>query len=72
MAKIIEDYKVVGPAYGRDYSTSREAQKAFLAGADFILQPQGCYCSVRDFGKSVAVEVRFNKLTKAVIARTPN
>jgi len=39
----------VTPAYGRDYQNGFDAVKDWLAGKDFMLQPDEVYCSIRDF-----------------------
>jgi len=36
------------PAYGRDYTSAKDAHQAFLQGQDFSLQPSGVYTSIRD------------------------
>jgi hypothetical protein len=36
------------PAYGRDYKSAEATKLSWENGADFKLQPQGCYCSIRD------------------------
>jgi len=57
------------PAYGRDYKTKAEVEKAFREGKDF----EGGYqigfklCSVRDFAPGIKVELRYAKLSKAHI-----
>lgn len=57
----------VTPAYGRDYKNQRAALDDWYGGKDFILQPQGCYCSIRDFPNE-SVTIRYSKMTKVVIA----
>lgn len=66
------DYKVVTPAYGRDYKSQKEVLEAFLSGKDFILQPQYCYCSIRDFAPGVTVNVRYAKNMKVLPVKVPN
>ncbi len=58
----------VVPAYGRDYSSEREALAAWEAGIDFRVQDVGSawndrYCSVRDQtrGQLGQVKIRFNR-----------
>jgi hypothetical protein len=58
--------KVVSPAYGRDYKSAEAAKADWKNGKDFKLQPQGCYCSIRDFPNE-QVEIRYSKLTELVI-----
>ena len=63
---------VLTPAYGRDYKSAAEAEKAYMEGKDWILNDisspwDGKPCSCRDFvGKRV--ELRYNKLRKATVA----
>jgi hypothetical protein len=73
--KITERYVVVSPAYGRDYKSASAAKADFLEGKDFKLESitiHGMYCSVRDFAPGVPVEVRYARLTKAVIVEVPS
>jgi len=66
---ITENYVQLMPAYGRDYKTKAEVEKAFREGKDF----EGGYqigfklCSVRDFAPGIKVELRYAKLSKAHI-----
>lgn len=69
---ITTDYRVVTPAYARDYKNQKDTKAAFLSGVDFKLQPEGCYCSVRDFAPGVTVNVRYNKLRKVIPVVVPN
>lgn len=71
---ITQKYTVVSPAYGRDYKKQADAKADFLAGKDFKMESVefgGGYCSVRDFASGVPVEVRYARLTKAVIVNVP-
>ena len=63
---ITNDYRVVTPAYGRDYTSQQAATNAFLNGYDFMLQPENCLCSVRDFATGIMVSVRYAKLKKVI------
>ena len=63
---ITQDYQVVSPAFGRDYKSKAEAIADFVKGKDFILQPQGQYCSIRDFAPRVTVNIRYKKMTSVV------
>ena len=64
---VTEDYRILTPAYGRDYKSRKEAEEAFRGGKDFQLQPEGCYCSIRDFTSGVKVEVWYKKKTMVTI-----
>ena len=61
---ITEDYRVLTPAYSRDYKNKNEVEKDFRDGKDFIDAITGRYCSIRDFQKGVIVNIRYWKLTK--------
>jgi hypothetical protein len=67
-SNIMEDYMfpVVTPAYGRDYKSARAAIQDWKGEKDFRLQPEGCYCSIRDFPNQ-KVEIRYDKLMKLII-----
>lgn len=69
---ITVDYRVVTPAYARDYKNQKEVKEAFLSGVDFKLQPEGCYCSIRDFAPGVTVNVRYAKMMKVLPVKVPN
>lgn len=71
MSAKLPEYSVVSPAYGRDYKNEQEAKNAWLSGKDFVLQPHGVYCSIRDSNPGTPIEVRFNKLASVVIVNTP-
>ena len=64
---ITEDWIQLQPAYGVDYKTKKDVEKAFRDGKDF----EGGYqigfklCSVRDFAKGVKVELRYRGLSLA-------
>ena len=70
--KISESFRVVTPAYGRDYKSAKEAHDAFLGGKDFTLQPDGVYCSIRDFEPNVIVTIRFNKRRTTTPVEVPS
>jgi len=55
--------KTLSPAYGRDYRSAKAVIEDYKRGKDFILQPQGCYCSIQDF-KDEQVGIRYNRLTR--------
>ena len=59
--QVAPQWIVVSPAYGRDYRNSVEAIHAWLEGKDFILESTGQYCSDRNFGPEVGIEIRFNR-----------
>jgi hypothetical protein len=63
---------VLTPAYGRDYKSAAEAEKAYLEGKDWILNDissrwDGKPCSCRNFPNQ-RVELRYNKLRKVTAA----
>jgi hypothetical protein len=66
---IAENYRVLTPAYGRDYKRMKDVETDFHAGKDFILEPEGCYISIRDFASGVVVEVRYAKRTKVTLIK---
>lgn len=55
------------PAYGRDYPSQAAVVKDFIEGKDFVLQPAGRYCSIRDFAPGANVSLRYRKLREKVI-----
>jgi len=55
---------ILTPAYGRDYNSKDAVLADYKAGKDFMLQPQGCYISIRDVGYN-NVKFRYSKLRKA-------
>lgn len=63
--KIIQNYTVVSPAYGRDYKSKAAAIDDFKAGLDFRYHGfgGGAYCSIRDFSPGIIVNIRYKKLT---------
>lgn len=56
-------YETLTPAYGRDYKSAKDVERDFRDGKDFVLEPQGCYTSIRDFAKGHTVNLRYKKLT---------
>ncbi len=70
------DYIVVSPAYGRDYKSSKKALEDWNKNLDFILESigpyAGKYCNKSNFPKTTSVEIRYNKLTRLVIAKGAN
>lgn len=59
----------LSPAYGRDYKSQAFALKDFVAGKDFILQPAGRYCSIRDFAPGALISLRYRRFTKQVLVK---
>lgn len=59
--KISTDYTTLTPAYGRDYKNRASVESDFRSGKDFIHQPSGSYCSIRDFEPGTLVQLRYNK-----------
>ena len=56
---------ILTPAYGRDYNSKDAVLKDYNDGKDFMMQPQGCYCSNRDFyGSVLPIKFRYAKLRK--------
>jgi hypothetical protein len=70
---ITANYRVLVPAYGRDYKSAAEAKADFLAGKDFVYQNfDGCtYCSVADFAPGTIASLRYKKLTNVVNCTVP-
>jgi len=64
---ITQNYRVISGAYGRDYKSSKNAIADFKANKDFVLQPDGCYCSIRDFAPGVTVEIRYKHMASVVL-----
>lgn len=64
MEKISQNYRVLTPAYGRDYKSQKAVEADFRKGMDFMLQPENRPCSIRDFQPGVMVSLRYQKLTK--------
>lgn len=54
-------YRSLTPAFGRDYKSGKDAEADFRAGKDFILQPEGQYCSIRDFAPGATANLRYKK-----------
>ena len=50
------------PAYGRDYKSKAAVLKDFVAGLDFVMQPQSQYCSIRDIPAGATVNFRYRKM----------
>lgn len=63
-------YYTVIPAYGRDYKSRAAVIADWEGGKDFLMQPQGCYCSVRDFRPGDTVNIRYKKFECS--ERNPN
>jgi hypothetical protein len=62
----------VTPAYGRDYTSAKKAEKDFKDGKDFIIRDimsrwDGKACSVRDFDQGTKINIRYNKNTKVTV-----
>lgn len=71
--KIVKDYTVISPAYGRDYTKKKDAEEAFMAGVDFVMESLGFggkYCSVRDFAPGVKVQIYYANMRKSIIVTT--
>ena len=52
------------PAYGKDYKSSKAVVEGFEEGKDFIIQPEGQYCSIRDFNVGDTIHLRYNKMER--------
>ena len=50
---------VLTPAYGRLPKKAKDAKRDFIAGKDWVMQPDGRYCSIRDFPPGTLVELRY-------------
>jgi hypothetical protein len=66
---ITEDYRVLVPALGRDYKRAKDVETDFRSGEDFILQPEGCYISIRDFASGVTIEIRYARKAKVTLVK---
>ena len=64
-------HPVLTPAYGRDYNSLKALRLDWLAGKDFLAQPHGQYCSIRDFPSGTKLQARYAKLRKVSILETP-
>jgi hypothetical protein len=76
-AKITQDYLVLSPAYGRDYTSKAAVTADFIAGKDFKMESivpgvgGGTYCSIDDFAPGTKVELRYARLGNATIVEVP-
>lgn len=64
-------YKVLTPAYGRDYKSKKEVQADFDANKDFTVQPEGSYSTkaeLRAMGYN-EVNIRYGKLRKVAVLK---
>ena len=52
------------PAYGRDYKSAAAAVASLEAGKDWINQPAGKPCGLRDLTPGVPVTLRYGNLRK--------
>ena len=65
------------PAYGRDYTSAKEAKSAFLANHDFVIadifhRDTGRYCNLADLaGNEKHVTLRYAKLRKVTVVQVP-
>ncbi len=57
---------ILTPAYGRDYKTSKEVKEAFQNGKDFVYQPSGQYCSIRDLPNGAEIIIRYRGLRQVL------
>ena len=57
------------PAYGRDYTSKREALRDYNARKDFISQPDGRYCNIDDVAQACprSVRIRYARLRKVMV-----
>lgn len=65
-------YQTVVPAYGRDYKSAKAALADWHEGKDFRAEPQGQYCSRRDFGPDTTINIRYTRLTKITSVQGDN
>jgi hypothetical protein len=73
MPLITENFLVLSPAYGIDFTKGKLATDNFRSGADWkrecVGSADGTYCSIRDFAKGVRVELRYNGCRNTTIVR---
>lgn len=55
------------PAYGRDYRSKAEVMTDLRQGKDFKCCDTGQYCSIRDLEIGDRLELRYKKMTMAVV-----
>jgi len=61
---------IIGPAYGRDYQTSKDATAAFVSGKDFknhTIGVRGSYMNVNQLKAGDTVEIRFHNMQRATM-----
>jgi hypothetical protein len=61
----------ITPAYGRDYTSAKQAKRDWHDGKDFILRDitsrwDGKPCSIRDFSYGANLFIRYNNLQDLV------
>ena len=61
------DHWTLTPAYGRDYKSRAALLADWEAGKDFQMQPQGCYCSIRDAQPGQRIQFRYKQLRETFI-----
>lgn len=66
---ITQSYRTITPAYGRDYKSAKAAGADFLAGKDFILQPEMKLISVSDFTTGVFVNIRYKRMKMVTVVK---
>lgn len=55
-----QNWFVLVPAYGRDYTTAKAAREAFDSGADWQDARTGQYCTKSELPPGASAELRFN------------
>ena len=59
------------PAYGRDYKSSKEVKADLLAGKDFLAEPSGQMCSIRDLPAGTEVLICYRSLRQVMVFKVP-
>jgi hypothetical protein len=67
----LPQYAVLVPAYGRDFSTAKEATTSWESGQDWLVLTHGPFCSkyasCRDQAPGGTVELRYNQRRKVML-----
>lgn len=74
---ITQNWLEIGPAYGRDYKSAKDAKADFLNGKDFenlsrLQTGGGTYCSIRDFAPGTSVILRYKRNTMTTTVKVPH
>lgn len=71
---ITESWLELAPAYGRDYTSGKEAKADFLSGKDWeqtSIMRNGTYCSINDFAPGTKVLLRYRQLRQVASVTVP-